>query len=115
MSAPMNVLAVLDAAIDDCVWLRKNSIKTMSLEPDTIAEARDAVAALIAERDALREALSEAEWRLSCIGTPRDAQGRYHKDGEWTFGDALPNSADAREVASAFALIRAALTTGESA
>lgn len=136
MSGQVDVLAVLDRQLRDRAEranrYRKDAEKSArkrgepqitadrmaaytDLQLVELSQARAAVAALIAERDALREALSEAEWRLSCIGTPRDAQGRYHKDGEWTFGDALPNSADAREVASAFALIRAALTTGESA
>ena len=111
MSAQVDVLAVMD----DCTDELEKQPGCYYMDAARLQEARAAVAALIEERDALRDALREAEWRLSCIGTPRDAQGRYHKDGEWTFGDALPNAADAREVAYAFALIRSALTTGESA
>jgi predicted secreted hydrolase len=65
-------------------------------------DAVDAVEAAV-------DALEKAELHLAAIGTPRDAQGRYHKDGEWTFGEALPRDADAREVSAAFALVRAAI------
>lgn len=65
--------------------------------------------AAVEAAEAAVDALEKAELHLAAIGTPRDAQGRYHKDGEWTFGEALPRDVDAREVSSAFALVRAAL------
>ncbi len=47
MTAPGDVLAVMDEAILDCEWLRRNSVKTMELTPEQLAEARAAIAELI--------------------------------------------------------------------
>ena len=65
--------------------------------------------ALRAERDALRDALSEALTRIAAIGYPVSPDGEYSEDGEWTFSDAVPRAVDAEEVKAAFLVIRAAL------
>lgn len=62
MSGPVDVLAVLDEAIEDCAWLRKNSTKTMEVTPEQLRIVRDAVAELIEQRDALRGALDRIVW-----------------------------------------------------
>lgn len=82
---------------------------------DVSTDERDANARLIASAPDLLKALQKVEAHLSAIGTPRDAHGRYHKDGEWTFDEALPRDVDAREVKSAFEVVRAAISraTGE--
>ena len=67
------------------------------------------IEALRAERDALRDALSEALTRIAAIGYPASPDGEYSEDGEWTFSDAVPRAVDAEEVKAAFLVIRAAL------
>lgn len=69
---------------------------------------------LLKERDALREALSEAQTRIAAIGYPASPDGEYSKDGEWTFSDAVPRAVDAEEVKAAFLVLRAALADGEA-
>ena len=43
----VDVLAVLDEALNDCQWLLRNSTKMMEVTPDELTEARAAVAQLI--------------------------------------------------------------------
>lgn len=57
MSAPVGVLGVLDEAIEDCAWLRKNSTKTVEVTPEQLRIVRAAVAELIKQRDAYENAL----------------------------------------------------------
>ncbi len=78
-------------------------------EDDTPRAVNQANARLISAAPEMLKALVKAELHLAAIGTPRDAQGNYHKLGEWTFGDALPRDVDAREVKSAFEAIREVL------
>lgn len=67
------------------------------------------IEALRAERDALRDALREAQTRIAAIGYPASPDGKYNKNGEWTFSDAVPRAVDAEEVEAAFLVIRTAL------
>ena len=43
----VDVLAVLDEALNDCQWLLRNSTKTMEVTPSALTEARAAVAELL--------------------------------------------------------------------
>jgi hypothetical protein len=68
-----------------------------------------ATARLIAAAPELLEALEDAHSRLALIGYPADANGNYHKHGEWTFSEAVPRPVDADLVLEAFHVIRDAI------
>lgn len=91
-----------DVAVAMCCPSDAEAAYIAAADPDTIA-------ALLKERDALRDALSEAQTRIAAIGYPASPDGEYSKDGEWTFSDAVPRAVDAGEVKAAFLVLRAAL------
>ena len=57
----VDVLAVLDEALNDCQWLLRNSTKTMEVTPSALTEARAAVAELIDCVDDAQSLLEEID------------------------------------------------------
>lgn len=66
----VDVLAVLDQVIEDCVWLRCNSVKQMEVTPEELEDARAAIAGLI-------EAAKKAQYLLA---TPARIEARHREE-----------------------------------
>lgn len=54
----------------------------------------------------LLESLKKIAVHVGAVGYPVNASGKYDKNGQWKFDEALPKPADAREIKAAFELIR---------
>lgn len=69
----VDVLAVLDEALNDCQWLLRNSTKTMEVTPSALTEARAAVAELIAaHRELLTDvSIAQANMRRAAAYDPK--------------------------------------------
>lgn len=104
---PQHVVAICATGDSPQRMEDANAALIAAADPGTIAK-------LLKERDALRDALSEAQTRIAAIGYPASPDGEYSKDGEWTFSDAVPRAVDAGEVKAAFLVLRAALADGEA-
>ena len=65
------------------------------------------------QRAALLEALRKAQGLIAGVGYPADSSGRYHKDGAWTFDEAVPDHTNASAIEDAFAAINAAIALAQ--
>ena len=86
-----------------------DAINAMKRYAANIEQDRAAFRQLTEQRAALLEALRKAQGLIAGVGYPADSSGRYHKDGAWTFDEAVPDHTNASAIESAFEVIGSAI------